>query len=809
MNNVLRDLRYAARALLRSPGFTAVALLTLALGIGANTAIFSVVNSVLLKPLPFQQPDRLVQVFESTRGGLGTASPPNFTDWRNESSAFAVMGAYTATAGALTGRGDPQRIAGAAVTGDFFRVLAETPLLGRAISQAEAVSGQDKVVVLSHRLWQRQFGADRAIVGRTVQLDGGDYTVIGVMPPGFEYPAGADMWVPLVFTEDDLATQRGAHYLDVIARLAPGMSMEQASSQMAAIADVLETRYPDTNTGAGAFVLPLRDALVGNVRPALLILLGAVGFVLLIACANVANLLLARTVARRRELAVRSALGAGRGRLVRHVLAESLLLAVLGGAAGVLLASLALQVLLTLPLDGMPRLEDTGLDGTVLAFTAGVSILTGVLFGLLPAIRSGRARDLTAALKAGGGAVAQERTGGRTQGALVIAEMAFAVLLLAGAGLLLKSFVTLQRVDPGFNPGGVLTFNIALPRSAYPDPEDSQAFFETLNRRIGALPGVESVAGIFGLPLTGFNYTISVEQLDGAPAYDEPGEERYTQVRVVTPDYFRTMQIPLLAGRALAASDRAGAQPVVVVNQSAAELLWPADEALGHRFELGTTLGLGGPRIGGTVVGVVGDVRHHGPVEEPRPEVYAAHGQFPVDFMSMTVRASVPPASLVNPIRDELRALDGSLPMDEVRTMEQRLAASVAQPRLYMLLLSVFAAAALLLAAIGIYGVMACAVRNRVHEIGVRRALGAEAGDVLRMVVGSGMSLALGGLVLGLLAAYALTRVLARLLYGVSATDPLTFAGVALLLTAVALLASFIPAQRAARIDPMIALREE
>ncbi len=809
MTGWFHDLRYAGRGLLKSPGFTAVAVLTLALGIGANTAIFSVVDSVLLKPLPFQQPERLVQVFERTRGGLGTASPPNFTDWRSTSTAFEEMGAYTGTAGALTGAGEPQRVAGAAVTGGFFPVLAEAPMLGRVITDADAVIGQDRVVVLSHGLWQRQFAADPRIVGRPVQLDGGDYTVIGVMPPGFEYPAGAAIWVPLAFTEDDLATQRGAHYLDVIARLAPGASVELASSQLRGIAQVLEARFPDTNTGSSAFVLPLRDALVGDVRPALLVLLGAVGFVLLIACANVANLLLARTAARKRELAVRSALGAGRARLARHVLAESLLLALLGGAAGLLLANAALETLLLLPVDGMPRLGNTELDRTVLTFTVTVSILTGVLFGLLPALRSGRGRDLSAALKAGGGAVAHARTGGRTQGALVVAEMALAVLLLAGAGLLLKSFVGLQRVDTGFNPSGVLTFNIALPRSGYPQPADSQAFFEEFNRRIGALPGVERVAGIFGLPLTGFDYTISVERLDGAPAYDGPGEERYTQVRVVTPEYFRAMEIPLLAGRALAETDRAGTPPVVVVNESAAELLWPGGDALDHTLEVGTTLGLGDSRIGGTVVGVVGDVRHHGPREEARPEVYAAHAQFPIDFMSMTVRSSVPPATLVNPVREQLRQMDAALPMDDVRSMEQRLATSIAQPRFYMLLLSVFAATALFLAAIGIYGVMACAVRNRVNEIGIRRALGAEAADVVRMVVGSAMTLALGGLAVGLLAAFALTRVLADLLYGVSATDPLTFAGVAILLTAVALLASFIPARRAARVDPMVALREE
>jgi putative ABC transport system permease protein len=809
LNSVWRDLRYAARNLSKSAGFTAVAVLTLAIGIGANTAIFSVVNAVLLKPLPFPEPDRLVRVYESDEAVQGTASPPNFVDWQRDNSVFESMGAYVGTTVALTGVGEAKRVAGSAVTGDFFSVLRTAPLLGRGISPAEATPGQERVVVLSHDLWQRIFGADPEILDRLVELEGRAYTVIGVMPPGFEYPAGAELWVPLAFTEEELATQRGAHYLDVIARLASGVTVEQASTEMAAIARRLELRYSDTNTGASAAARGLREALVGDVRPALLILLGAVGFVLLIACVNVANLLLARTAGRRRELAVRSALGAGRGRLVRHVLSESVLLALVGGAAGVLLAVLGLKVLLALPVESVPRLEGAGLDGTVLAFTFFASALTGVLFGLLPAVKAGLASDLTGALKSGGAAVTADRAGRRTRGALVVTEMAFAVLLLTGAGLLLKSFVALQRVDPGFEPQGVLTFDMALPSARYAKPQQARAFFAELEERIAALPGVESVAGVTGLPLSGFNYTISVERVDGAPAYDHPGNARSTQLRVITPGYFHTMGIPLLAGRALNAVDRDGAPLAVVVNESAARLLWPGDDPLGHRFELGTTFGLGGPRAGGTVVGVAADIRHYGLGEPTKPEVFIAHSQFPVDFMSMTVKTSVPPQTLVAAIRGDVREMDSGLPLDQVRTMEEWVAASVAQPRFYMLLLGVFAAAALVLAAIGIYGVLAYAVRQQASEIGIRRALGAGAGDVVRRVVGTAMALAGGGLVAGLLASFALTRLLSGLLYGVSATDPWTFAGVALLLGAVALLASLIPAQRAARVDPVVALREE
>jgi putative ABC transport system permease protein len=809
MNLLWHDLCHAARALSRSPGFTIVAVLTLAIGIGANTAIFSVVNAVLLKPLPLPEPDRLAQVYEGSAGDWMTVSPSNFVDWQRDNSVFEAMGAYVQAAVALTGIGEAQRVTGSAVTADFFAVLAGSAMLGRTISPAETSRGQDRVVVLSHGQWLRNFGADPGILESTVQLDGRSFSVIGVMPPGFGYPAGAEFWVPLEFSEEELATQRGAHYLQVIARLAPGVTMEQASTHMAALARVLELRYPDTNTGYSAVVVEMREALVGNVRPALLILLGAVGFVLLIACVNVANLLLARTTGRRRELAVRSALGAGRARLVRHVLVESMLLALLGGAAGLLLALLGLKLLLSLPVAGVPRLEGTQLDGTVLGFTVIVSTLTGIVFGVLPALKAGLTPDLTGALKAGSSAVTADRAGGRTRGALVITEMALAVLLLTGAGLLLKSFLALQQVDPGFNPRGILTFDMALPNARYAEPQQSRAFFAELEQRIDALPGVESVAGVFGLPLSGFSYGISIEKLDGGPAYDHPGNARSTQVRVITPDYFRTMSIRLLDGRALDETDRVGGALAVVVNESAAELMWPGDDPLGHSFELGTTFGLGGPRAGGTVVGVVSDIKHFGPGEESQPEVFVAHSQFPVDFMSLTIQTSVPPQSLVGAIRGQLREIDGELPLDQVRTMEERVAASVAQPRFYMLLLGIFAVAALFLAAIGIYGVLAYAVRQRSNEIGIRRALGARAHDVMRMVVGKAMLLAGGGLIAGLLASLALTRILSGLLYGVSATDPWTFAGVAILLAAVALLASLAPTRRAMRVDPMVALREE
>jgi putative ABC transport system permease protein len=809
MSELLHDIRYAVRSLKKSTGFTLVTVLTLALGIGANTAIFGVVDAVLLETLPAPEPDELVQVFETSESEKWTVSPPNFTDWRAQSTVFEEMAAHYADSFALSGGGAAESVLGEWVTAGFFRVLGREPLLGRAFTPADTVVGRDRVVVLSHALWQRRFGGRPDVLGRSIELEGESRTVVGVMPPGFAFPAEAELWVPLAFTPEDLGTQRGAHYLDVLARLRDGVTIEQASTELTLIARRLEAQYPDTNAGAGVAVVGLQEALTGGVRPALLILLGAVGLVLLIACANVANLLLARAAERRRELALRSALGAGSGRILRAGLTESLVLALLGGAAGLALALAALEVLVASPPAGVPRIEDARIDLTVLGFTLGLSLLTGLLFGLAPAVKAARTADLGRALREGGAGSVGGSARSRGRNALVVAEMALAVLLLVGAGLLLKSFVELQVVDSGFDPQGVLSFHVSLPETRYPEPRQSRAFFAGLLERIRSLPGVDGAAGVFGLPLSGFSYSMSVEVLDGAPAYERPGEEKSTQLRVVTPGYFDVMRIPLVAGRPLTERDREEAPLAVVVNESAARLLWPDDAPLGHTLELATAFGLGGPRAGGTVVGVVRDIRHRGPREASRPEVFLAHAQFPVDFMSVTVRTSVPPESLVNPIRGELQQLDPELPMDSIRTMEQRLADSIAEPRFYMLLLSAFAASALFLASIGIYGVIAYAVKNRVAEIGIRRALGARAGDVVRMVVGGAVALALGGLAAGLLAALALTRILSGLLYGVSATDPLTFAGVAIVLLAVALLASFIPARRAARVDPMTALREE
>jgi putative ABC transport system permease protein len=813
MDTLLHDLRYAFRGLRRSPGFALVAVLTLALGIGANTAIFSVVNTALLRPLPYPEPDRLVRVYSGRNGeNTWTVSPPDFVDWRAQAGVFAHTAALNSGADyTITGAGGAERVAAAQVTPDFFDVLGVPPALGRGFTQDNAQVGQDKVAVLSYGLWQQRFGGQPDIVGQTIQLDGVTYAIAGVMPKGFAYPAEARLWTPLAFSAHDLATQRGAHYLDVIARLKPGVTLTQAQSAMQGVAARLSQQYPKTNDKWSANVATLRDSLVGDVRPALLILLGAVGLVLLIACANVANLLLARAMGRERELAIRTALGAGRGAIVRGILTESLLLAILGGIAGLLVAVWGTHALITLQPDAVSGMGPVGVDATVLGFTLVLTLLTGVLFGLIPALHASRVANLSGRLKEGSRGATGSREWWRARSLLVTAEMAFAVILLAGAGLLMKSFVRLIDTDPGFRTEHVLTFNLSLPDARYQTPEQSDAFYTQFLEQVRSLPGVQDASAIFGLPLTGFGYQISVHELDGRVLSSREEDELPSpQVRIVTPDYFQVLGIPVLRGRSITDADRAGAPPVVVVNETAAKLYWPGESAVGHHFTIGTDMGVSPDRVGGTVVGVVADTKDNGPSVVPKPQMYLSHSQVPVTFMSIAVRtASVDENALVSAIRSRLHDIDPNIPMYQVSTMQQLLGDSVAQPRFYMLLLGVFAGAALLLAAVGIYGVMAYVVGQRTHEIGVRMALGARGPQVLRQIVGRGMRPAMAGVALGLAGSIAITRVLSDLLYGVSATDPLTFIGVAVVLVAVSLAATLVPARRATTVDPVIALRAE
>jgi predicted permease len=808
MDTLLQDLRHAVRQLRAHPGFTTVAVLTLALAIGANSMIFSAVNAVLLRPLPYREPDRLVRVYSLMRDAQWTMSPPDFTDFRRETRSFTDLAAMNATSLALSGDAPAEQVPGAQVTDGLFEILGVEPAQGRAFTAEDLAPGKDGVAIVGHGLWQRRFGASPALVGSAVRLDGRSYTVIGIMPPGFAYPEQAELWVPLAFTPGDLTTQRGAQYLDVVGRLRDGTSLDQAITDVRTVAARLETTYPQSNAQKGAVVTTLAESIVGDVDEALLILLGAVGLLLLVACANVANLQLVRAVGRGRELAIRAALGAGRARLARALLTESLVLALLGGAAGLAIAVWGIDLLARLEAVGIPRLAEVSTDARVLVFTLAASLATGIIFGVVPALQATAAYALTQRLKDAGGGVVSARAGARARNALVVVEIGLAVMLLVGAGLLLRSFLHLQRTELGFDTRGILSFQLSLPDNSYGDPLRAQAYIANLLTEVDALPGVQSAGAIFGLPLTPFGFSISVHAIDGRSL---PPEEwgPSPQVRIVTPEFFRTLGIAVLRGRGFMASDRIGAPPVVVLNESAAKLIWPDGDALGRRFSIGTRMGLGGDRLGGEVIGIVPDIRARGPVSAPQPTAYFAHFQFPVGFMAVAVRTAGDPGALIQPTRQVVVRADPDVPMFRVRTMDELASAVVAQPRLYSLLLGVFAAVAVLLAAVGIYGVMAQAVARRTPEIGLRLALGAEVRDVLRMVVGDGLRLAAWGVAFGVAGAVVASQLLVSLLHGVRPLDPATFVTVPLVLLAVALAASVVPARRAAVVDPMVALRTE
>jgi putative ABC transport system permease protein len=805
VSSLIQDLRYALRTLAKTPAFTAAAVATLALGLGASTAVFSLVRGVLLRSLPYPEPERIVDVRETNlvkgRAAM-TASPPNFLDWERQNRVFSSMGAYAETLLALSDGGDPERLEVTLATTGFFSTLATAPLLGRTFSAEEASPGRDRVAVLSHRLWIRRFGGDPSLLGRTIRLDAEPYVVLGVMPPGFRFPEdGADAWIPLAFGRE-VETQRGAHYLNVVARLRGGVGLDRAAEEMRRLAARLERQYPDTNADYSASVVPLRDRLVGPVRPALLILLGAVGFVALIACANVANLLLIRGVSRRSEIAVRVALGAERGRLVRQLLTESLLLALAGAALGLALAAGAIELILNFGPGDIPRLAEVGIDGGVLAFLVGTTLAATLLFGLAPALQSSRApieglRGVT------GGASLQQRAR-RMRQALVVAEVALALALSAGAGLMLRSLMRLSAVDPGFQSERVLTFELSLPEARYPDDGRVGAFADQLLVRLRALPGVRASGAIFGLPLTGMRFSSSF-QVEGAPV--AKAHEPSAQVRVASRDYFRVMSIPVIAGRPFGPSDQAGSPPVILATRSAARKFWPNGDALGKRVRFGARPT--STRLQGEIIGIVGDVRDAGLADAPEPLFYACFEQAPVGFFSAVVRTAGSPEGLAAAVRREVGSLDPELPVTALAPLDEVVSRSAARPRFYVLLLSLFAAAALLLAAVGIYGVLAYAVNQRTREIAIRMALGAGAREVQRLVLREGAVLAAAGLAIGLGAALLLTRALGGLLFGIRPTDPATYAGVALLLAAVALTACYFPARRAVRVDPLVVLRME
>jgi putative ABC transport system permease protein len=805
LSSFWKDIRFGLRTLAKSPGTTLAALIALALGIGANSAIFSVVSGVLLNPLPYPQPDQLVVVMmKNPQAGFPrfTVSVPDYEDFRRQSRSFQGLAAISAGRFNLTGGDRPEALQGAAVSADFFHTLRMEPVLGRGFRPEEERPGGERVAVLSDGLWRRRFGADPGIIRRAVILDGDSYAVIGVAPPGFDLPAKRDIWLPL--TVDPAKENRGAHYLRVVGRLKPGVALQQARTEMTEIAGRLEHQYPDTNTGWGTLVIPLAELQVENIRTALLILLIFVSFVLLIACADVANLLLARVAAREREIALRAALGADRARLVRQMLTETLLLFLAGGLVGLLLAYWGVRALIALNPDGIPRSQEVRLDGRVLLFTLAVSLATGLLFGLVPAL-AGTGRRLGEALKEGGRAVAGGVRGRLVRDALVLAQVALTLVLLLGAGLLIQSFARLRAVDPGFRPQGVLTARLDLPQTKYPDPQRQVVFYRGLLERVRTLPGVEQAGFLFPLPFGGSDMVLAFS-VAGRPA-PPPNAVPSTNVRTATPGAFRALGIPLRRGRLFDERDNESGMRVLLVNETMAAQVWPNEDPLGKRLTFEDTKD---PKAHWyTVVGVVGDVRHQSLGEEAGSEAYWPQFQDPITSATLVVRGAGDPGRLTGPIRAAVRAFDPDLPLDKVTPLSEVVAASLAQSRFKAVLLALFAGLALVLAMVGVYGVVSYTVTQRTHEIGIRMALGAQREQVLRLVVRQGMTQVLIGLALGLAGGWFASRFLAGQVYGLSATDPLTFVAVPLGLAAVALLANYLPARRATRVDPLAALRQD
>src|SRR3989440_2383328 len=804
-----QDLRYGLRSLLKNPSFTIIAVIALALGIGANSAIFSVVNAVLLRPLPFKNPEQLVMVWENA-AHLGfpknTPSPPNFIDWQRQNTVFTGMAAMSERSFNLTGVGEPDRLDGRGVSANLFDLLGVRALLGRTFVRDDDRPGRH-VVLLSYSLWQRRFVSDSNVIGRAITLNGESYNVIGVMPRSVHLPAYGNwndkVWVPIAFTNEE-TTERGNHFLDVIARIKPGITLKQAQAEMETIAARLAKEYPRYNTRIGATVTPLHEEVVGDIKPALLILLGAVGFVLLIACANVANLLLARAAVREKEIALRLALGASRSRLTRQFLTESVLLALLGGGFGLLLALAGIRVLKTFIPVTISQTQTISIDGKVLVFTALLALLTGIVFGLAPAMHASHS-NLNDSLKEGGRDSAIGKKGNRLRDLLVVGEIAVSFILLIGAGLLINSFLHLRNLDPGFRADHLLTMKVDLSELRYPDRERRSVFFDEVLFRIRALPGVQSVAVAGNLPFTynGDSMSIAVEGIPDPP----PGQWPDVIYRAIGPGYFSTMGIPMIRGRDFTDQDKADSKNMVVISEKTAQHYWPGKDPIGKRLKPGATTSDVPWR---EVIGVVKDVRQNDFIAQPKMQMYFAYRQLKdLAANALIVRTSVEPMSLATSIRDAIWAVDKDQPVANVDTMDHIVSEAIARQRFSMLLLGVFAALALILAAVGIYGVMSYSVAQRIHEIGIRMALGARRTDVLKIIVNQGLKLVSIGMMLGLAAALLLTRVLQSLLFGISATDPVTFFGISLVLLAVAILASYLPALRATKVDPIIALRAQ
>ena len=805
-DEVRQDTRFALRQLRRNAAFTAIALITLALGIGANTAIFSVVRGVLLRDLPYAEPDRLLRAFSTVNGTRSAASPADFADWRRQSKSFSALAATYESTVSLTGSGTAERFTQARVSANLFELLGVRPSVGRAFAAGEDIVGAPRVAILSDGIWRRRFGADPTIVGKAITLDGYPTTVIGVAPPDMRYPAPVDMWLTTRFSARDLSdSSRGSRWIDVVGRLAPGVTKEQAQREMAIIARRLEAQDPRHDAGVGTGVVQLRDDIVGDVRAPLIVLLAAVGFVMLIACANVASLLLGRTAARESELAVRTALGAGRSRLVRQMLTESVLLALIGGVLGLVLATWGTRLLLALAPADIPRLYDVRMDAPVLLFTLGATALAAVLFGTIPALHAS-AGQLALALREGNRGSRTRPGSARARGALVVAEITLALMLLVGAGLLLRSFTRLRDVNPGFQPARLSTFSVTLSSEKYETPEQQRAFGDALLEEVHHIPGVDSAAVTFGLPLSGQSFQLTFD-VAGREAPPSPNAEPRAQVRVVSPGYFATVGVPVVRGRAFTAADRPGGQRALLISQETARRFFPGEDPIGKRLTFGWRQG--NERLAGEVVGIVGDVRQRSLSADVTPHVYAAFDQWPLEEITVVMRTRGDPAVPLRAAQATVARIDRDLPVYDAFTLDAMVDRSLGQPRFYVTLLTVFAAVALLLAIVGIYGIIAYTVQQRTREIGIRIALGASTDRVVGMVVRRGLALAAAGVLLGSVGAYALSRVLRSLLYGVGERDPLTFIGVAALLGVVALVASWIPARRAARVDPLTAMRAD
>jgi putative ABC transport system permease protein len=798
--HLLRDGRFAARQLFRTPGFTIVAALTLALGIGATTAMFSVVNGVLLKPMPFPQPDTLMRVHEIVpQYGRFSVAPATFLDWRAENASFERMAAYSGSAGTFAWSDGPERVQGATVSWDLFELLRVPPAIGGSFIAAQDVPNANNVIILSHGLWERRFGSDPAIAGKPVTVNGAAMTILGVMPQGFYYPnRQAEFWRPIALNPANAS--RGGHFLGVIARLKPGVSQSQAEAEIKTISERLAKQYPQNSADESAEVVSLHEQVVGTIRPALLTLLAAVGVVVLIACANVANLLLVRASVRDKEIAIRTALGAGRGRLVMQMLVESGLLAVIGGSLGLLLAYLAIPAIQTLGAGSVPRVADVAIDFRVLLFTIAASVLTGMLFGLAPAWQVSRARAATALKEGGRSSVGG---GGRwVRSSLLVAEVALSIVLLVGATLLLRSFARITGVNPGFNPDGVLAFQVALPGATYTDEPQRIAFFDRFFEKLRAVPDIRGAGMIQTLPMRG-GYVLSFE-IPGRPKA-EPGKEASALHRVVSSGYFQALGIPLVRGRLIGEADREKSKMVAVVDEAFVKRHFPEEEPIGRGLDIGN-----GSDGFYEIVGVVGNVRYSALGDAPEPTMYVPYKQDVFSQMWIVARGTgSDPTRITGAVRQALKDIDPALPAFSITPMATVVSDSIAQRRFSMMLLALFAGVALCLAAVGLYGVVSYVVSQRTREIGLRMAMGAGPGAIVRMVLGGGMKLAILGVAIGLAGAFALSKSVESLLFDVAPSDPASYAGTALVLLAVAALACYVPARRAMRVDPLVALQAE